>query len=113
VLVPCAGPARDAGHAAIAVELPSDDPAADRARYVATVDAALAAAPGAVLIAHSMSGLVGPSTTGAPALVMLAAMVPERGTAWIANGADPYAVPMREGSARMHLDDQGPPTQPT
>jgi hypothetical protein len=97
-----------AGHTAVAVELPSDEAGAGRGRYVTAVGEAVAAHPGAVVVAHSMAGLVAPyATEGAAALVMLAAMVPTPGEAWVAAGAEPYAATMRRLTPRMHVESAG------
>ena len=101
------------GHAVVTPELPYDVAGTGRADYLAALDAVLDQAParpgGAVVVAHSMSGLVAPLAAGRPgvaALILLAAMVPRPGAAWLEAGPAPYAAAMRERAGRMRFDDE-------
>jgi hypothetical protein len=70
------------GHATVAPDLPVTDPGAGAAAYAEAVLAALPAGEPAVLVAHSLAGLVAPLVAAArPVLhvVYLAAMLPEPG----------------------------------
>jgi hypothetical protein len=84
---------RDAGHDAVAVELPAADDAAGLGDYVDAVVAAGAGRPEVVLVGQSMGGLSAPLAAPAldtRALVLLNAMIPARGESggawWEATG---------------------------
>lgn len=73
---------REAGHAAVAPDLPSLDPEAGAAEYARVIAAALDGAPDAIVVGHSMGGLTAPVvTTLTPVrrVVYLAALIPEPG----------------------------------
>lgn len=76
-------PLRRRGHAAVAVDLPCDDPDAGLAAYAQAVTDAVAEAPGdVVVVGHSLGGLVAPLVAAARpvrAVVYLAAFVPVAG----------------------------------
>lgn len=96
------------GHEAVAVRLPSDDPAAGRADYVAAIGEALDGLRGVCLVAHSMSGLVAPYAAGRPevtSLVLLAAMLPQPGASFQEQGTRPFAEPMLGLRSGMVFDD--------
>ena len=102
VLVPGAGGAawywhrvvpllRAAGHAAIAVDLPGDDPQAGLPEYARLVGAAVDGRPDVVLVAQSLGGFTAPMAAAvAPvsAIVLVNAMIPVPGEtpgAWWGN----------------------------
>ena len=98
------------GHEVVTPELPADVPGTGRPEYLDTLDKTLAACDDAVLVAHSMSGLVAPLLTGHPAvasMVLLAAMTPRPGTTWLDNGPAPFAASMRERAGRLKFDEAG------
>jgi alpha-beta hydrolase superfamily lysophospholipase len=98
------------GHEVVTPQLPSDVAGAGRADYLDTLEKALVPHADVVLVAHSMSGLLAPLLTGHDAvasLVLLAAMVPRPGAAWLDNGPAPYTETMQRRSARMTFDDAG------
>ena len=99
VLIPGAGGAawywhrvvdllRQAGHGAIAVDLPGDDPAAGLPEYTATVVDAIGAHDDVVLVAQSLGGFTAPLVAEKMplrALVLVNAMIPlpaETAGAW-------------------------------
>jgi pimeloyl-ACP methyl ester carboxylesterase len=70
---------RDAGHEAIAVDLPGDDPTAGLREYTQLVGDAVAAAPEPVLVAQSLGGFTAAGVAAAwpvRALVLVNAMIP-------------------------------------
>ncbi len=104
VLIPGAGGAgwywhlvvdllRQAGHEAIAVDLPGDDPAAGLPEYTATVVGAIGSHDDVVLVAQSLGGFTAPLVAGkvpVRALVFVNAMIPlpgETAGAWWDNTA--------------------------
>jgi pimeloyl-ACP methyl ester carboxylesterase len=92
VLVPGAGGAawywhrvvpllRDAGHDAVAVDLPGDDPRAGLPEYTGLVRAAIDGRPDVVLVAQSLGGFTVPLAVAPPvsAIVFVNAMIPVPG----------------------------------
>src|SRR5260221_10232352 len=93
VLIPGAGGAasywdlvvpllQEAGHQAVAVDLPGDDPAAGLPEYASLVTRAADGATGIVLVAQSLGGLTAPllaAKLGVLALVFVHAMIPVPG----------------------------------
>src|SRR5258706_9532420 len=93
VLIPGAGGAasywdlvvpllQEAGHQAIAVDLPGDDPAAGLPEYASLVTRAADGATGIVLVAQSLGGFTAPllaAKLGVLALVFVNAMIPVPG----------------------------------
>ena len=93
VLIPGAGGAawywhrvvpllQDAGHEAIAVDLPADDPAAGLRTYADLVTVAIGNRPEVVLVAQSMGGFTAPMVAGRVplgGLVFVNAMIPRPG----------------------------------
>ncbi|GHH82083.1 hypothetical protein GCM10018793_41030 [Streptomyces sulfonofaciens] len=76
---------RARGHGAVAVELPSDDPAADSEAYLRAIDAHVADPGSTVLVAHSMAGLIAPvyaERRPVRELVLLACLLPLPGASW-------------------------------
>ena len=72
----------EAGHEAVAVELPADDPQAGLPEYAAIVEAAVDGRADVVLVAQSMGGFTVPvvaSRRPVRAIVLLNAMVPRPG----------------------------------
>jgi hypothetical protein len=70
------------GVAAIAIDLPADEPNAGIERYADVVCQAIEGLPEVVVVAHSLAGLVAPvvaDRVGARGLVMLAALWPDPG----------------------------------
>src|SRR5262249_26320774 len=99
VLIPGAGGAawywhrvipllREAGHEAIAVDLPGDDPRAGLPEYARLVGAAVDGRPDVVLVAQSLGGFTAPMVAAAvpgSAIVVVHAMIPgpcETPSAW-------------------------------
>ncbi|HEX6934731.1 MAG TPA: alpha/beta fold hydrolase [Streptosporangiaceae bacterium] len=90
VLIPGAGGAawywhrvapllEEAGHRAVAVDLPADDPGAGLAEYTRLVTQAADGSASVVLVAQSLGGFTAPlaaAKTGARALVFVNAMIP-------------------------------------
>ncbi|HSR85367.1 MAG TPA: alpha/beta hydrolase [Streptosporangiaceae bacterium] len=73
---------RDAGHEAIAVDLPGDDPAAGLAEYASLVTDAIGGLADVVLVAQSLGGFTAPLVAGKVplrALVFVNAMIPRPG----------------------------------
>jgi pimeloyl-ACP methyl ester carboxylesterase len=72
---------RAAGHQAVAVDLPGDDPAAGLPEYAALVRAAVDGRPDVVLVAMSMGGFTAPLAAAPPvsAIVFVNAMIPVPG----------------------------------
>jgi hypothetical protein len=104
------GPLESRGHEVVTPQLPSDVAGAGRPEYLDTLDKALAPHSGVVLVTHSMSGLLAPLLAGHEAvasIVLLAAMVPRPGMAWLDNGPAPYTAAMQERSGRLQFDDLG------
>jgi pimeloyl-ACP methyl ester carboxylesterase len=108
VLIPGAGGAawywhrvipllREAGHEAIAVDLPGDDPRARLPEYARLVGAAVDGRPDAVLVAQSLGGFTAPMVAAAvpvSAMVFVNAMIPVPGEtpgAWWDNTGQPQA----------------------
>jgi pimeloyl-ACP methyl ester carboxylesterase len=93
VLIPGAGGAawywhrvvpllQDAGHEAIAVDLPGDDDAAGLPEYARLVVSAIGGRNGVVLVAQSLGGFTAPlvaAAAGVRALVFVNAMIPSPG----------------------------------
>lgn len=93
VLIPGAGGAawywhrvipllREAGHEAIAVDLPGDDPQAGLPEYARLVSAAMDGRPDVVLVAQSLGGFTAPmaaATNPVSAIVFVNAMIPVPG----------------------------------
>ena len=76
------GPLRDRGHEVVAPELPSEDTELGLEDYADTIERALGDADDAVLVPHSLGGLVGPVVAARRplrALVYVCALVPEPG----------------------------------
>jgi pimeloyl-ACP methyl ester carboxylesterase len=98
------------GHQVVTPQLPSDTPSAGRAEYLAAVENALGSRSDAILVGHSMSGLVAPFAAGNPrvrSLVLLGALVPTPGTAWQDYGLAPFREPVAGLLARATYDDLG------
>ena len=102
------------GAAAVAVDLPADDPTAGLAAYADAVVAAAGDAPDVVLVAQSMGGLTAPLVCArlpVRLLVLLNAMVPRPGETggdwWSATGHDVAA------SDEVFLHDVPPAVQAT
>jgi pimeloyl-ACP methyl ester carboxylesterase len=108
VLIPGAGGAawywhrvvpllREAGHEAIAVDLPGDDPQAGLPEYARRVGAAVDGRPDAVLVAQSLGGFTAPMVAAAvpvSAMVFVNAMIPVPGEtpgAWWDRTGQPQA----------------------
>jgi alpha-beta hydrolase superfamily lysophospholipase len=108
VLIPGAGGAawywhrvvpllREAGHEAIAVDLPGDDPRAGLPEYARRVGAAVDGRPDAVLVAQSLGGFTAPMAAVAvpvSAMVFVNAMIPVPGEtpgAWWDRTGQPQA----------------------
>jgi pimeloyl-ACP methyl ester carboxylesterase len=108
VLIPGAGGAawywhqvipllREAGHEAIAVDLPGDDPQAGLPEYARLVGAAVDGRPDVVLVAQSLGGFTAPMVAAAvpvSAIVFVNAMIPVPGEtpgAWWDNTGQPQA----------------------
>jgi pimeloyl-ACP methyl ester carboxylesterase len=68
-----------AGHAAIAVELPGDDPDAGLADYAARATAAIGDRRDAILVAQSLGGFAAPLVRDVAAIVLVNAMIPSPG----------------------------------
>lgn len=100
---------RALGHETIAVDLPAGDASAGLDSYVSAVLEAIGARTGAIVVGQSMGGLTAPivaKKTGAAAIVLLNAMIPnpgEPGGAWWENTGQPQA--MRENAQRIGLPD--------
>jgi|ERR1700678_1349433 pimeloyl-ACP methyl ester carboxylesterase len=82
-----------AGHDAIAIDLPGDDPEAGLPEYAVSVRAAMDGRPDVVLVAHSLGGFTAPLAADAPqvsAIVFVNAMIPVPGETpgawWSATG---------------------------
>jgi len=108
VLIPGAGGAawywhrvipllREAGHEAIAVDLPGDDPRAGLPEYARLVGAAVDGRPDVVLVAQSLGGFTAPMVAAAvpvSAMVFVNAMIPVPGEtpgAWWDKTGQPQA----------------------
>lgn len=108
VLIPGAGGAawywhrvipllRAAGHEAVAVDLPGDDPHAGLPEYARLVGAAIDGRPDVVLVAQSLGGFTAPMAAAAvpvSAIVLVNAMIPDPGEtpgAWWDNTGQPQA----------------------
>lgn len=101
------------GHQAVAVELPSDDPAAGTEAYLRAIDDRVEDPRTTVMVAHSMAGLIAPvyaERRPVRELVLLACLLPLPGASW----RDQLAAsrPMTEGFysrflPRQRKDDQG------
>jgi pimeloyl-ACP methyl ester carboxylesterase len=108
VLIPGAGGAawywhrvvpllREAGHEAIAVDLPGDDPRAGLPEYARLVRAAFDGRPDVVLVAQSLGGFTAPMAAEAPPvseIVFVNAMIPvpgETAGAWWDKTGQPQA----------------------
>ena len=93
-----------AGHKAIAVDLPGDDPRAGLAAYADIVVRAMAGRVGAIIVAQSMGGFTAPLVCArAPvqALVFVNAMIPNPGeTAGAWWGATRSEAARRQAAAR-------------
>jgi pimeloyl-ACP methyl ester carboxylesterase len=75
-------PLRERGHETVAVDLPSDDPAAGWSDYVDTVAGAVGDRGGLVVVGHSLGGFTAPLVAArlpVELIVLVAAMVPARG----------------------------------
>lgn len=86
------------GHAVVATSLNTHLSGFGLRDHTEAVETALSVTRDAVLVAHGMSGLVAPLAARHPAvrsMVLLAAMVPTPGLAWLDNGPAPYAPPLR------------------
>src|SRR6202044_4246149 len=73
---------REAGHEAIAVDLPGDDPAAGLPEYADLVAAAIGSRDNVVLVAMSLGGFTAPmvaARTPVRSLVFVNAMIPNPG----------------------------------
>ncbi|MEU3982824.1 alpha/beta hydrolase [Streptomyces sp. NPDC026672] len=73
------------GHRAVAVELPSDDPAADTDAYLRAIDDHVHDPRSTVLVAHSMAGLIAPvyaERRPVQELVLLSSLLPLPGASW-------------------------------
>ncbi len=76
---------RARGHRAVAVELPSDDPAADSDAYLRAIDERVEDPGSTVLVAHSMAGLIAPvysERRPVRELVLLSSLLPLPGASW-------------------------------
>ncbi|WP_051939293.1 alpha/beta fold hydrolase [Phaeacidiphilus oryzae] len=76
---------RARGHRAVAVELPSDDPAADSEEYLRAIDDCVDDPGSTVLVAHSMAGLIAPAYAErrpVGELVLLSCLLPLPGASW-------------------------------
>lgn len=84
---------REAGHDAVAVDLPGDDENAGLPEYARLVEAAIGDRPGVVLVAQSLGGFTAPmvgARTGVAEIVFVNAMIPNPGEtpgAWWGNTA--------------------------
>lgn len=126
VLIPGAGGAawywhrvipllREAGHQAIAVDLPGDDPQAGLPEYARLVSTAIDGRPGVVLVAQSLGGFTAPMAAAAvpvSAIVFVNAMIPVPGEtpgAWWANTGQPQAAAAaaERGGYSTEFDLQG------
>ncbi|ATY13394.1 alpha/beta hydrolase [Amycolatopsis sp. AA4] len=98
------------GHEVVCPSLPCDTPEAGQDEYLAVLEDALRNRSGAVLVAHSISGMVAPLATGHPAvssLVLLAALVRTPGAVWADGGAALIAEPFRKVLAQAVVDGSG------
>jgi pimeloyl-ACP methyl ester carboxylesterase len=98
------------GHQVVTPDLPSDSAWAGRSQYLSAIGDALEPLDGAVLVAHSMSGLVAPLAVAdqtVTSLVLLAAMVPRPGIAWLDIGPEPYTEPMGQFNQLLKFDECG------
>jgi pimeloyl-ACP methyl ester carboxylesterase len=98
------------GHEVVTPDLSSDVAGSGRDEYLSVVADAIKSRNDAVLVAHSMSGLVAPLAIADPAvtsLVLLAGMMPRPKFSWLDAGAEPFAEPMARASQRLEFDDQG------
>ncbi|MGW0738031.1 alpha/beta fold hydrolase [Streptomyces sp. NPDC002851] len=76
---------RARGHRAVAVELPSDDLAADSETYLRAIDSCVDDPRSTVLVAHSMAGLIAPvyaERRPVRELVLLSCLLPLVGASW-------------------------------
>jgi pimeloyl-ACP methyl ester carboxylesterase len=85
----------DAGHDAVAVDLPIEDPSAQLDDYVGTVVAAVGDRPNVIVVGHSLGGFTAPlvcDALQADGLVYLSAMIPLPGESfgdwWTTTGHD-------------------------
>ena len=91
-----------AGHEAIAVDLPADDPAAGLSVYADLAVAAVEDRPGVVLAAHSLGGFTAPLVAARVplrALVFVNAMIPVPGESASVWGEAVGSEPARVGAA--------------
>jgi hypothetical protein len=96
------------GHSAVAVDLPSDDPAAGIERYAEVVSGALGDAGDVVLVGHSLAGLVIPLVAArrpVSRLVYVCALLPAPGRSLRDQLAD--ADVFRPGFPATARDDLG------
>src|SRR5262245_46288288 len=113
VLVPGAGGAawywhrvvpllREAGHEAVAVDLPGDDPEAGLAAYADLVVAAIGSRAAVVLVAQSLAGFTAPlvcERVRVRMLVLVNAMIPEPGETAGEWGASTGSATARKAAA--------------
>lgn len=99
-----------AGHRAVAVDLPTEDPSAGAVRYAEIVDAALGdAGDDVVLVGHSLGGLTVPLVAArrrVRRLVYVAALLPRPGEAPFAR-EDPDAPPDTAPGLRIDRTPSG------
>jgi pimeloyl-ACP methyl ester carboxylesterase len=125
VLIPGAGGAawywhrvipllREAGHEAVAVDLPGDDPHAGLPEYARLVGAAIDGRPEVVLVAQSLGGFTAAMTAAAvpvSVIVLVNAMIPVAGEtpgAWWDETGQPQArvAAAERGGYSTEFDDQ-------
>ena len=107
----------DAGHQALAPDLPADDPNAGLADYVATALQTLDGHRGepVVVVAQSMAGFFAPAIAAerpATRIVLVAAMIPnpgERGHDWWVNTGQPAAQQHRFDALGLERSDLNNP----
>jgi hypothetical protein len=103
---------REAGHEAIAVDLPADDPAAGLPEYAELVSSAIGNRGNVVLVAQSLGGFTAPLVAAKvplAALVFVNAMIPRPGEtpgAWWDNTrwADARLAAAEQGGYRTQVD---------
>jgi pimeloyl-ACP methyl ester carboxylesterase len=101
-----------AGHEAIAVDLPGDDPAAGLPEYAGLVDSVIGGRDNVVLVAMSLGGFTAPmvaAKTPVRTLVLVNAMIPDPGEtpgAWWENtgSSDARAAAAKQGGYPADFD---------
>jgi pimeloyl-ACP methyl ester carboxylesterase len=87
---------REAGHEAIAVDLPGDDPAAGLPEYTRLVTSAIGTRSDVVLVAQSLGGFTAPLVAAkvpVSSVVLVNAMIPSPGETAGAAAGEPYQRP--------------------